>query len=128
MRLVIDCLGLALKKKRCIITQVITELEHKHRTGFFSYCIIANNTVFTSDTDGTTDWGESVYGGYPKIYAATMFFSGRLVKNPMTANLNDTVWLCFGIHLNLKKVNVQLHLSKENNIYHPFIGLARKED
>lgn len=51
MRLVIDCLGLALKKKRCIITQVITELEHKHRTGFFSYCIIANNTVFTSDTD-----------------------------------------------------------------------------
>lgn len=51
MRLVIDCLGLALKKKRCIITHVITELEHKHRTGFFSHCIIASHAVFTSDTD-----------------------------------------------------------------------------
>lgn len=123
IRFVIDCLGLALKKKRCIITHVITELEHKHRTGFLSHYITANSAVFTS---GTTDPGESVHAEYLKICSATRFFSGRLMKISMTANLNDTIWLCFGIHLNLKNVNVQLHLSKENNIYHPFFGLEGK--
>lgn len=70
-------------------THVITELEHEHRTGFLVHCVITNNAVFIS---GTTDSVNQSMVGYLRIYAATRFFSGRLVKMLMTANLNGTVY------------------------------------
>lgn len=83
------------EKERWIFTDVIIELEHKHRTGFLFHGTITNKAVFTP---GTTDPGESVHGGVPQNLCCHQVFLSEIGEN-----VNDSksewqdLWLCFGI-------------------------------
>lgn len=115
-RFVIDCLGLAVKKKKkdasseCIF---ITELEHKHGTGSLFHCITANNAVFASES---TDTDELVHGGVHQFLCChTADFHWEIGGKCWWQQIWITPSMTVFWHLNLKKVNVQLHLSKESN-------------
>lgn len=70
--------GFSTEKERCIFTHVITELEHKHKTGFLFHCIITNKAVFTP---GTTDPDESVHGGVPQNLCCHQVFLWEIGEN-----------------------------------------------